>query len=531
MKTTLRFLFIFTLTFLTLFNRSNAQVLQWSNVFDVHSAGGLAGLTPNSLSDNIGKISTVVIENDTLKLYQTSASGTVTNSYITNKKTEDNYTPLVRVAGDQQALVFKDNQLPASFWLLQTDADLNVIREDILEFPSGMPFIDVQDLIEYNGELYLSFFSQPLHYLCKINDDNTLSVIYSGNYEIAFGVDHIILDNGNIVFSYKIGNGHIIRCVSVDSGVLVWEQTIKTDHGFLLDYKIVRNENILYTVGRERAWVNGEGNDKVIISFIDVFSGAILFQEPLDLPPCNNCGAELNDFLYNTANNRLYLSYESEVPQAAMFLIELDDQSAQIISAKNFPFEREIEPFQLDKRSVTHVKPDGSLVFMYRSYKNATEQMNLYITRLNSELESLGTFEFHVEELESTEHPTDVLSYDASRILITGVIPNKDPSISIERVGYFMAMIDLGELLSTEDPAGTSQGVVIYPNPANNKVNFVVPDGVYELTIFDSLGKITHKEKVTQKTFDIDVSSYQSGIYFVNFSGQQGGFNKKLIIR
>lgn len=285
----------------------------------------------------------------------------------------------------------------------------------------------------------------------------------------------------------------------------------------------------MYTVGKERAWIDGVANDKLTMSHIDAFSGVILFQEPLNLPTYTHCGMGLNDFLYNTVNDHSYLTYESGFPEAVV-LIEIDSQ-AGITRAKNFPFERETEFFQLDKRSITHLKPDGGLVFMHKSYKNATEQMNLFVTPLDAELASLGTFEFHIGELESTEHPTGVLSYDASKILITGVVPNKDPAISIEQVKYFMAMIKLDGILSAGNPVRASQEVAMYPNPANSKVNFILPDRDYELTIFDAVGKIIHKEKVAQKMFDIDVSSYQQGTYFVNFSGKQARFSKKLIVK
>ncbi|MGV0831196.1 T9SS type A sorting domain-containing protein [Empedobacter brevis] len=531
MKTKLHLLILFTVTLIPFFNPLHAQVLEWSALFNVHSAGTGAGINPNSLVDPNGKITTVVIENDTLKLYQTLGNGTSTNMYTTNKNIEGNYTPLVRVENNEQALVFKANPFPGSFWLLQTDADLNVTREAQLQFPPGMPFIDIQHLIAYNGELYLSFFSQPFHYLCKINNDNTLTVVYSGSYEIAFGEAYILLDNGNIIFFYKSGNGHIIRCVSVENGGLVWEQSINTNHGILLDYKVVKNGNTVYAVGKERAWVNGEANDKVLLSHIDVSSGAISFQEPLNLPTCNNCGSELNDFLYNPVNNHLYLTYESGNSETAVWLIEMDNQSAEITGVNNFPFETELNFFQLTKRSVTHIRPDGRLVVMYKSYKNVTEQMNLYIMPLNFQLEPLGTFEFHIEEPESTEHPTDVLNYDTSRIVITGIVPHKEPSISVEQVEYFTAMFNLEEILSTENPAGTVPEVLMYPNPAHHQVNFMIPDGAYKLTVYNTLGKIMHKENLTQNTFHIDVSSYQPGTYFVHLSGQQGEFHTKLIVK
>src|SRR5690606_42097210 len=94
-------LLIFSIFF---FLKANAQTLEWLNVFDTHSAGFGVGLNPNSLIDNNGKITTTVIENDTLKLYQTQEDGTITNSYIIQKNIKENHTPLIRISENGLAL-------------------------------------------------------------------------------------------------------------------------------------------------------------------------------------------------------------------------------------------------------------------------------------------------------------------------------------------------------------------------------------------------------------------------------------------
>ncbi len=510
-----------------------AQTLEWSHVFDTHSAGFGVGLYPNSLIDNNGTITTTIIEKDTLKLYQTLGDGTSTNSYITGRTIVDNHTPLIRTAENGLALVYKTNPYPGFYWLLHTDSSLTVIEEIQLEIPSLTSTPEILNLIEYNGNFYLTATSNGNHYLLKINSDNSVSISYNGSIDVAYGEEYILLDNGNIIFSYKNDNGHIIRCVSVENGTLVWEQSIATGFGFLLEYRIVNNGNTLYALGKEKAWIDGIGHDQVTISRMDALSGEILFQQPLTLPPvCNNCSVQLSDFVYNAANDRLYLSYASAFPEIAVLLLEIDSQSVGITGERYFPFESEPEFFFFsNRRSVIHIRPDGNLVLLYKSYKNALEQMNLYITPLNSQLESVGTFEFHIEELESIEHPSEVLNYDDSRILITGIVPNKNPSISLEKAEYFIAMIHLDGVLSLENPSSDSDQIILYPNPADNTVNFSVADDVFELTIVDVSGKIIHTEKNMQQTFNLDISTYETGVYFVNLSGHRKNHTKKLIVR
>jgi hypothetical protein len=85
---------------------ANAQVLEWHATYQVHSIGNGAGKSPNSLLNNNGKISSVVVENDTLKLYQVNQQGELLSVYNTNKRTQDNYSQLIKVGEEHQAIVF-----------------------------------------------------------------------------------------------------------------------------------------------------------------------------------------------------------------------------------------------------------------------------------------------------------------------------------------------------------------------------------------------------------------------------------------
>src|SRR5690606_32669692 len=463
-------------------------------------------------------------------LYQTQEDGTITNSYIIQKNIKENHTPLIRISENGLALVYEANPYPGSFWFLHTDSDLNVIKEVQLTLPEGILSPYIYNLFEYNEELYLTMTTNGNHYLLKINDDDSLSIIYNGNIDIDYGEEYILLDNGNVIFSYKYSNGHIIRCVSVESGSLIWEESIGTGFGYLSDYKIAANEDVLYTLGEEKNWIEGSAVEQITISHIDISSGTVLSQQPLELPPiCSTCSIDLDDFIYNPINNHLYLSYKSGFPDPAILLLEIDNQATEITAESYFPFQHYSSPALLDKNSVTHIKPDGSLVFVYKSYKNETEQMNLYISPLNAQLESLGTFEFNIDDLESIEHPTDILSYDDSRILITGIVPNKDPLISLEQARYFTTMINTDEILSADD-VERNIAIKIYPNPATETVHILVPENINELTVYDVTGKIIHKENISNKSFTLNTSAYQHGTYFLSFSGI-GKTVKKLIVK
>jgi len=506
----------------------NAQTLEWINVFDVHSIGfGAGAVRPSSQIDTNGKITTVVVENDTLKLYQTLGSGVIVNSFSSNKMVNNNSTPLIKTTNNELSLVYKSG----SFWLLQTDADLNVTRNTSLTLPSGITSSStVHHLIEYDDELYLTVMGNGNHYLLKINNNNTLSVVYNSSLSGGYGEDYILLDSGNIIFSYRNANNHIIRCVSIDNGILVWEQTINRNHGILLKYRIAKNGNVLYAAGLERAWVGGVADDELAISHIDINSGNILFQEPLALPYCSGCFIGFENFVYNTSNDKLYITYVSGFPTPAVSIVELNNISENVLQQTYFPISYDAILPQIDDYSRIYVKPNGQVVLLYKSYKNLTEKTNLYISPLDATLLSTDTLEINVGTLESVEHPSDVRIYDNSRILITGIIPNANPSIFWEQVNFFTTMVNLDDALSVTNPEENKVAITIYPNPANEIITIITPENVKELTVYSVLGKVMDKQKITQKEFTMNVSSYPAGIYFLTFSGSQN-IVKKLIVR
>lgn len=101
--------------------------------------------------------------------------------------------------------------------------------------------------------------------------------------------------------------------------------------------------------------------------------------------------------------------------------------------------------------------------------------------------------------------------------------------------------VDLDCYTQIENPITVSEilDFNIFPNPANNEVN-VKLSGVYEISdvhFFDVTGKLVNKVKIFNEdlnpttTTTIDISTLQSGIYFVKFIGEdKTGLTKKLII-
>ncbi|MBI5218771.1 MAG: T9SS type A sorting domain-containing protein [Bacteroidia bacterium] len=69
---------------------------------------------------------------------------------------------------------------------------------------------------------------------------------------------------------------------------------------------------------------------------------------------------------------------------------------------------------------------------------------------------------------------------------------------------------------------------VIIPNPANDKVNVLVNEPQAELSVYDIHGLQVLQKHISNKT-EIDVSKWQSGVYFIKAVSEKGIFVKKLI--
>ena len=73
-----------------------------------------------------------------------------------------------------------------------------------------------------------------------------------------------------------------------------------------------------------------------------------------------------------------------------------------------------------------------------------------------------------------------------------------------------------------------SEQISIYPNPAQNSLHITISnDQTAEIKIYDVLGK----EVINTKTQEIDVSSLQNGIYFIQAKTSEGILSKKVVVQ
>ena len=77
------------------------------------------------------------------------------------------------------------------------------------------------------------------------------------------------------------------------------------------------------------------------------------------------------------------------------------------------------------------------------------------------------------------------------------------------------------------DPTGinpaSAEGIKVYPNPANSFVNVVTTSETRQIILVNYLGQVVRNVTVSgAETLKLDVSAFESGIYFVKFIAQDG---------
>jgi hypothetical protein len=77
----------------------------------------------------------------------------------------------------------------------------------------------------------------------------------------------------------------------------------------------------------------------------------------------------------------------------------------------------------------------------------------------------------------------------------------------------------------------TSSEVSVYPNPATDIVTIIAPQGSNQLLIMNAIGQTVQTIKNPSTKTAIEVSAFETGIYFIQIKKGEGTITKKLIVR
>lgn len=76
-----------------------------------------------------------------------------------------------------------------------------------------------------------------------------------------------------------------------------------------------------------------------------------------------------------------------------------------------------------------------------------------------------------------------------------------------------------------------AEKIVIYPNPANDKISILLPKEVESVTLSDMSGKIIANSNPSKLRFQMDVGDFSKGIYLLSFKFENAKVFKKIAIR
>jgi hypothetical protein len=83
--------------------------------------------------------------------------------------------------------------------------------------------------------------------------------------------------------------------------------------------------------------------------------------------------------------------------------------------------------------------------------------------------------------------------------------------------------LDVRTATGIDDPASADSSVRLFPNPVSNHLTISAEDVISELQVINALGSVIQQLHPTSASTTLAMDGYQSGVYFVQVSLEQGG--------
>lgn len=214
---------------------------------------------------------------------------------------------------------------------------------------------------------------------------------------------------------------------------------------------------------------------------------------------------DCDDYAYVTGNEASFLD---NVTDGTVFLLS----PVMNISAMSDPYIY-FEKWFYNKYGP--LPPNDSLII---SISNGQNSVIIDITDADSQVQD-----------EWTPVSVRILDFfnDLTTVQITVFTSDNATSENIVEAGLDHFMITERSVLSVESHK-IKNDVIIFPNPANQLVNIQTEmEDVQKIIIFNSLGKKVYESNLSSSTHSLDVSLWESGVYFVRVDD----IVKKLIVK
>jgi hypothetical protein len=198
-------------------------------------------------------------------------------------------------------------------------------------------------------------------------------------------------------------------------------------------------------------------------------------------------------------------------------------------------YEYQSTPFSFSDLSLTPASPDTinirDSIRINFTYKNLLEQATVVVTPIKNS-----------QEVSGFTSPNPLNLVNNSDAVGTYVIFNSETSIDqirlqltgISGTVYIDTLINASYLYIIPTSIKTIDQLVeplVYPIPANNELNITVPAEHFDYSIVNLNGQILQKGFSASNKIKIDISKYESGVYFtkINYDGNQ--YSKMVVFK
>ena len=107
------------------------------------------------------------------------------------------------------------------------------------------------------------------------------------------------------------------------------------------------------------------------------------------------------------------------------------------------------------------------------------------------------------------------------------------PSLIAEITQNFQGVVTSANYSKIYNPAGiieTNNNIIkeMFPNPSSDFVNIDAIEKINVLNVYDEEGKLVYNRNVDNNTYELNVSSFTTGIYFVEIITSNGREVKRI---
>ena len=394
-------------------------------------------------------------------------------------------------------------------------------------------------IIEHNNNLYILFSLFYGSYLIKL-DKNTFNEIWSKRFYLnedkTPGFDIKITSNEDIVGVMKDFN--CLSIFKIDSnGNLIWSKSLGNNISYRHGKSIFIDNNYIYIAGAMNIVSPLGLFDYLFFSKFDLNNGSLLDSKVMQ----SNSDVFLGSVNFQMENNNIYFFSD---------IVNFDANYSEMYVRKGvgkFNFNNNVSNliiYNLNDSNYTFTYP-----LFYSGGNKYCYSNSLYVF---DNLEKNEVFPYKIPYFISIPNNLNFSCFKQDStinfVLDTNLFNSEilNNSLSIQNISIFKDSVlfssenvsfptgDLCLLLSEKENDISKPEILVYPNPANDKVYISIPENNYlhlEIEIIDFSGKTIKKENTVLSNNYIDVNHLNNGVYFLRISlDNQILYSTKLLI-